>query len=69
MKLIKNITEETKISIRKIRRDSNENLKKLLKNKILSVDNEYRAQYDIQKLTDKFILEINQLLINKEKKY
>ncbi|WP_433624885.1 ribosome recycling factor [Candidatus Profftella armatura] len=67
VKLIKNITEETKISIRKIRRDSNENLKKLLKNKILSVDNEYRAQYDIQKLTDKFILEINQLLINKEK--
>ncbi|BCG49738.1 ribosome recycling factor [Candidatus Profftella armatura (Diaphorina cf. continua)] len=67
VKLIKNITEETKISIRKIRRDSNEILKKLLKNKILSIDDEYRNQHNIQKLTDKFILEIDQLLINKEK--
>ena len=57
---------EAKIAIRNIRRDANEGFKKLVKEKAISEDDERRGQEDAQKLTDKFIAEIDKLLATKE---
>ncbi|MCH8618544.1 ribosome recycling factor [Undibacterium sp. TS12] len=67
VKLVKTEGESAKIAIRNIRRDSNESLKKMLKEKECSEDEERRAQDDIQKLTDKFVAEVDKLLAEKEK--
>ena len=67
VKLVKTEGEDAKIAIRNIRRDANESLKKLLKDKACSEDDERRAQDDVQKLTDKFVLEVDKLLADKEK--
>ncbi|MEC5217361.1 ribosome recycling factor [Actimicrobium sp. GrIS 1.19] len=67
VKLVKSEAEDAKIAIRNIRRDANEALKKLLKEKACSEDDERRAQDDIQKLTDKFVAEIDKMVIEKEK--
>lgn len=67
VKLVKGEAEDTKISIRNIRRDANEGLKKLVKDKIASEDDERRGQDDIQKLTDKFVAEVDKLVVEKEK--
>jgi ribosome recycling factor len=65
-KVIKHEGEETKIAVRNIRRDANEALKKMVKDKLISEDDERRAQDDTQKLTDKYIAEIDKLLTQKE---
>jgi ribosome recycling factor len=67
VKLVKTEAEDAKIAIRNIRRDANEGLKKLLKDKAVSEDDERRAQDDVQKLTDKFVAEIDKLVVDKEK--
>lgn len=67
VKLVKNEAEDAKIAIRNIRRDANESLKKLVKEKACSEDDERRAQDDIQKLTDRFVTEIDKLVVDKEK--
>lgn len=67
VKLVKTEGENAKIAVRNIRRDANESLKKLLKDKECSEDDERRAQDDIQKLTDKFVAEVDKLLAEKEK--
>lgn len=67
VKLVKTEGEDAKIAIRNIRRDGNETLKKMLKEKEISEDDERRAQDEIQKLTDKFVLEVDRLLAEKEK--
>ncbi len=67
VKLVKNEAEDAKIAIRNIRRDANEGLKKLLKDKAISEDDERRAQDDVQKLTDKFVAEVDKLGAEKEK--
>ena len=67
VKLVKNEAEDAKIAIRNIRRDANEGLKKLLKDKAISEDDERRAQDDVQKLTDKFVAEVDKLVTEKEK--
>jgi ribosome recycling factor len=67
VKLVKNEGENAKIAVRNIRRDANEGLKKLLKDKAISEDDERRAQDDVQKLTDKFVAEIDKLTTDKEK--
>ena len=67
VKLVKSEAEDGKIAIRNIRRDSNEALKKLLKDKTISEDDERRAQDDVQKLTDKFVAEVDKLVAEKEK--
>jgi ribosome recycling factor len=67
VKLVKSEAEDAKIAVRNIRRDANEALKKLLKDKLCSEDDERRAQEDIQKLTDKFVTEIDKLVVDKEK--
>ena len=67
VKLVKSEAEDAKIAVRNIRRDANEALKKLLKDKACSEDDERRAQDDIQKMTDKFVTEIDKLVVDKEK--
>ncbi|MDO8652320.1 MAG: ribosome recycling factor [Undibacterium sp.] len=67
VKLVKTEGEDAKIAIRNIRRDANESLKKLVKDKACSEDDERRAQDDIQKLTDKFVSDVDKLLADKEK--
>ncbi len=67
VKLVKGEGEDSKVAIRNIRRDANEALKKLLKDKACSEDDERRAQDDVQKLTDKFVSEVDKLISDKEK--
>ncbi len=67
VKLVKGEGEDSKVAIRNIRRDANEALKKLLKEKACSEDEERRAQDDVQKLTDKFVAEVDKLIAEKEK--
>lgn len=67
VKLVKSEAEDAKIAIRNIRRDANETLKKLVKDKECSEDEERRAQEEVQKLTDKFVQEVDKLVVEKEK--
>jgi ribosome recycling factor len=67
VKLVKGEGEDAKIAVRNIRRDANEQLKKLVKDKAISEDDERRGSDDIQKLTDKAIVDIDKLLSEKEK--
>jgi ribosome recycling factor len=66
-KVVKTEGENTKVAVRNLRRDANEQFKKLLKDKELSEDEERRAQEDIQKLTDRNVAEIDRVLAEKEK--
>jgi ribosome recycling factor len=66
IKLVKSEGEDAKIAVRNIRRDANSTLKDLLKKKEISEDDERRVQDDIQKLTDRFVSEIDQSLAAKE---
>ncbi|MGN0918715.1 MAG: ribosome recycling factor [Oxalobacter sp.] len=67
VKLVKTEGEDAKVAVRNIRRDANEYLKKMVKDKTCSEDEERRAQDDIQKLTDKYVRQIDGLLAEKEK--
>ncbi|MBB3109425.1 ribosome recycling factor [Paenibacillus phyllosphaerae] len=66
VKLTKKFGEEAKVAIRNIRRDANDDIKKLEKTDI-SEDESRRHQDDIQKATDKFIAEVDKVLAAKEK--
>lgn len=66
VKLTKKFGEESKVAIRNIRRDANDDIKKLEKSEI-SEDESRRHQEDIQKSTDKFIAEVEKVLSAKEK--
>ena len=65
-KVVKSDGEDGKVAIRNVRRDANEQLKRLLKDKLISEDEERRAQDDIQKLTDRFVADIEKALTQKE---
>jgi ribosome recycling factor len=58
--------ETAKVAVRNLRRDANESLKKGVKAKDISEDDERRAQDEIQKLTDRYVTEIDKLLAQKE---
>lgn len=66
IKVVKHEGENAKVAIRNVRRDANTQLKDLLKQKKVSEDDERRAQDEVQKLTDKFIAEIDKALQVKE---
>jgi len=66
IKVVKGEGENARVAVRNLRRDANHHLKDLLKQKEVSEDDERRAQDDIQKLTDRFIAEIDKLLAAKE---
>ena len=67
VKLTKSEGEDAKIAVRNIRRDANEALKKMVKDKTASEDDERRSSDEIQKLTDKAVADIDKLLSEKEK--
>ncbi len=66
-KLVRNEAETARVSIRNVRRDANTELKELLKNKQIAEDEERRLGEAVQKLTDKFTVEVDHLLAAKEK--
>ncbi|HEY6086637.1 MAG TPA: ribosome recycling factor [Burkholderiaceae bacterium] len=65
-KVVRHAGEDTKIAVRNLRRDANEHLKKLLKDKLTTEDEERRAQDEVQKLTDRVIAEVDRLIHAKE---
>jgi len=65
-KIVKSEGEDAKIAVRNLRREANEALKKLIKDKAISEDEERRAQEEIQKLTDRKVSEIDKLIVQKE---
>jgi ribosome recycling factor len=67
VKLVKSEAEDAKIAVRNIRRDANEGMKKLVKDKAISEDDERRGIDEVQKLTDKFIVDIDKMVAEKEK--
>jgi len=66
IKVVHKEAEAARVAIRNVRRDANEHLKKMLKDKEVSEDDERHAQVDVQKLTDRYIAEIDKLLHAKE---
>ena len=67
VKLVKKFGEEGKIAVRNVRRDENEQLKKSEKDEHFSEDERKRGEGEVQKYTDRFIKEIDTLLVQKEK--
>ena len=65
-RLVRQEAENTRIAIRNIRRDANQHLKGLLKDKEISEDDDRKAEVDIQKITDKLIAEVDEVLQEKE---
>jgi ribosome recycling factor len=65
-KIVRHAGEEAKIAVRSVRREGNEQLKKLLKDKLATEDDERRAQDEVQRLTDRTIAEIDRLVQGKE---
>ena len=65
-KVVKQEGEGARVAVRNLRRDANQSLKDALKDKTISEDEERRAQDEIQKLTDKFVAEVDKLLAAKE---
>jgi ribosome recycling factor len=65
-KLVRNEGESAKVAVRNLRRDANESVKKLVKDKLASEDDQKRCEADIQKVTDRHILAIDQLVAGKE---
>ena len=67
VKVAHRYTEEARVAVRHVRRDGIDMLKKLLKDKDISEDDEKRLETDVQKVTDQFVFEIDQTLATKEK--
>jgi ribosome recycling factor len=65
-KVVRGEGEDAKIAVRNLRREANESLKKLVKDKEISEDDERRAQDEVQKLTDRNVAEIDKLVTQKE---
>ena len=67
IKVVKSEGEDAKVSVRNIRRDANNDLKNQLKDKLISEDDEKRLSNEVQKITDKFIIDIDKATEDKEK--
>jgi len=65
-KVVRSEGENAKVAVRNVRRDANDALKRLLKDKEISEDDERRSQDEIQKLTDKYVAEVDKMLQVKE---
>jgi ribosome recycling factor len=66
IKVVHKEAEAAKVAVRNVRRDANEQLKKLARDKQCSEDEERHAHEDLQKLTDRFVAEVDRLLQAKE---
>lgn len=67
VKLVKKYAEDTRVAIRNLRRDANERFKKLEKDHKISEDEFHTRQEEIQKVTDKFIKQVDEVMASKEK--
>lgn len=65
-KVVRHAGEEAKVAVRNLRRDANEQLKRLLKDKAVSEDDERRGQDEVQRLTDRVVAEVDRLVQGKE---
>ncbi|MES2402655.1 MAG: ribosome recycling factor [Pseudomonadota bacterium] len=65
-KVVRSEGEHAKVAVRNLRRDANDHVKRLLKDKEISEDDERRSQDEVQKFTDRFIAEIDKLVVGKE---
>ena len=65
-KIVRSEGEHAKVSIRNLRRDANDNVKKLVKDKLASEDDERRSQDEVQKFTDRYIVDVDKLVSGKE---
>ncbi len=65
-KVVRNEGEDAKVAVRNLRREANDGLKKLVKDKEISEDDERRMQDEVQKLTDKHVAEVDKLVAQKE---
>ena len=65
-KVVRHAGEDCKVAVRNLRREANEQLKKLLKDKAVTEDDERRAQDEVQKLTDRVVAEVDKLVQGKE---
>jgi ribosome recycling factor len=66
-KVVRGDAEGARVAVRNVRRDVLQDVKELLKEKLIGQDDEKKAHEDIQKLTDKYVAEIEQILATKEK--
>jgi ribosome recycling factor len=66
-KVVKHEAENARVAIRNVRRDVMQELKEMLKEKLVAEDDDRRAQDEVQKLTDKFVAEVDHILHDKEK--
>jgi ribosome recycling factor len=66
IKVVRHEAENARVAVRNVRRDANHHLKELLKSKGVSEDEERRAQDDVQKLTDRYVAEVDKALAAKE---
>jgi ribosome recycling factor len=66
-KVLRHDAENARVAVRNVRRDVMNDIKEALKEKLITQDDERRAETDIQKLTDKYIAEVEQLMAEKEK--
>jgi ribosome recycling factor len=66
-KQVKKITEDARVAVRLVRRDSNEEVKKAFKDKAISEDESKKGEADVQKITDDFIKKVDQIADEKEK--
>jgi ribosome recycling factor len=67
VKVVKRFGEDARIAVRNIRRDANETFKKLEKDHTISEDEMHTRQEEVQKLTDKYVVEVDEVVIAKEK--
>ena len=65
-KVVRHAGEEAKVAVRNLRREANEQLKRLLKDKAVSEDDERRGQDEVQRLTDRVVAEVDRLVQSKE---
>ena len=65
-KVVRGEGEHAKVAIRNLRRDANDSVKKQVKDKLASEDDERRSQDEVQKFTDRFIAEVDKLVASKE---
>jgi ribosome recycling factor len=66
-KVVRHEGENARVAIRNVRRDVMHELKEMLKEKLVSEDDDRRAQEEVQKLTDKYVAEVDHVLAEKEK--
>jgi ribosome recycling factor len=66
-KVVRHEAENARVAVRNVRRDVMNDLRDMLKEKLVSQDDDRRAQDEVQKLTDKYVAEIDQVLVEKEK--